>query len=129
METSKQLTHSTIQAAQPAAKPRKLTDTDRLYVLITVSGKKYWKWNYRLDGKDNTYAIGTFPDIKPAEARQRRMEAEKLVAQGIHPAAHEAECWHRSNASAPAVSRNRPFRWQLRSGCCRSHCWQVDLKQ
>jgi integrase len=96
MKTSKQLTHSSIQAASPKAKPYKLTDTDRLYVLVTVSGKKYWKWNYRLDGKDHTLAIGTFPDIKPAEARQLRMEAEKLVAKGIHPAAHEAEKLHQS---------------------------------
>jgi hypothetical protein len=60
-------------------------------VLVTVSGKKYWKWNYRLDGTDSTYTIGTFPDIKPAEARERRMAAEKIVAQGIHPADADAE--------------------------------------
>lgn len=91
MKTTKQLTHSTILAAKPAPKPYKLSDTDRLYVLVTVSGKKYWKWNYRLDGTDSTYTIGTFPDIKPAEARERRMAAEKIVAQGIHPADFDAE--------------------------------------
>jgi hypothetical protein len=91
MKTTKQLTHSTILAATPAPKPYKLSDTDRLYVLVTVSGKKYWKWNYRLDGTDSTYTIGTFPDIKPAEARERRMAAEKIVAQGIHPADFDAE--------------------------------------
>ena len=91
MKTTKQLTHSTILAAKPALKPYKLSDTDRLYVLVAVSGKKYWKWNYRLDGTDSTYTIGTFPDIKPAEARERRMAAEKIVAQGIHPADFDAE--------------------------------------
>jgi integrase len=91
MKTSKQLTHSTILASKPTSKPYKLSDTDRLYVLVTVSGKKYWKWNYRLDGTDSTYTIGTFPDIKPAEARERRMAAEKIVAQGIHPADFDAE--------------------------------------
>lgn len=87
----KQLTHSEILYAKPKAKPYKLADTDRLYVLVTVTGKKYWKWNYRLDGKDCTYTLGTFPDIKPAEARGLRAAAAKLVAQGIHPAANEAE--------------------------------------
>ena len=91
MKTTKQLTHSTILAAKPAPKPYKLSDTDRLYVLVMVSGKKYWKWNYRLDGTDSTYTIGTFPDIKPAEARERRMAAEKIVAQGIRPADFDAE--------------------------------------
>jgi integrase len=91
MKSSKLLTHSAILAAKPTAKPYKLSDADRLYVLVTVSGKKYWKWNYRLDGKDSTYTIGTFPDIKPAEARERRIAAEKIVSQGIHPADYDAE--------------------------------------
>jgi hypothetical protein len=66
-KTSKQLTHSTILASKPTSKPYKLSDTDRLCVLVTVSGKKYWKWNYRLDGTDSTYTIGTFPTNRPTE--------------------------------------------------------------
>jgi integrase len=87
----KQLTYAQISGFKPQEKPYKRSDTDRLYILITVTGKKYWKWNYRLDGKDCTYTIGIFPDIKPAEARERRTAAAKLVDQGIHPAAHEAD--------------------------------------
>jgi integrase len=111
MKTSKQLTHSSIQAASPKAKPYKLTDTDRLYVLIAINGKKYWKWNFRLDGKDYTYSIGTFPHIKPAEARQRRMEAEKLVAMGIHPAAHEAEKIHQTKIEKATTFRAITEEW------------------
>lgn len=87
----KTLTHSAILGAKAKAKPYKLSDSDRLYVLVTTGGKKYWKWNYRLDGKDSTYAIGTFPDVGLSEARERRMAAEKLVAQGIHPADYEED--------------------------------------
>lgn len=86
MKASKNLTHSTIQAAKAKDKPYKLSDSDRLYVLVTTKGKKYWKWNYRLDGKDSTYTFGTFPDIGLAEAREKRIDAEKKVKQGIHPA-------------------------------------------
>lgn len=57
-----------------------------MYVLITTSGKKYLKWNYRLDGKDHTYTLGVFPALGLAEARAKRAEAEKLVLAGIHPA-------------------------------------------
>lgn len=91
MKSTKQLTHSAIAAAKPSSKAYKLSDTDRLYVLVATSGKKYWKWNYRLDGKDSTYTIGTFPAIKPAEARERRMAAEKIVADGVHPREFESE--------------------------------------
>ena len=91
MKTTKALTHSAILGAKPKAKPYKLSDTNRLYVLVTTVGKKYWKWNYRLDGKDCTYALGTFPDVGLSEARERRTAAEKMVEQGIHPADHDEE--------------------------------------
>lgn len=102
-KTTKQLTHSTVHAAKPAPKPYKLSDTDRLYVLVTASGKKYWKWNYRLDGTDSTYTIGTFPDIKPAEARERRMAAEKIVAKGMHPAAFDKEALSQAKTEKAAT--------------------------
>lgn len=91
MKSTKTLTHSAILGAKPKDKPYKLSDTDRLYVLITVAGKKYWKWNYRLDGSDSTYTLGTFPDIGLSEARERRVAAEKIAQQGIHPADFHAE--------------------------------------
>lgn len=89
MKTTKTLTHSAILSAKPEGKPYKLSDTDRLYVLVSVAGKKYWKWNFRLDGKDCTYTIGTFPAIGLADAREQRMACEKLVKQGIHPADYD----------------------------------------
>ena len=91
MKTAKTLTHAAILGAKPKDKPFKLSDTDRLYVLVTTAGKKYWKWNYRLDGKDCTYTLGTFPDVGLSEARERRIAAEKLVGLGIHPAEHDED--------------------------------------
>lgn len=91
MKSTKTLTHTAISGAKPKDKPYKLSDTDRLYVLVTVAGKKYWKWNYRLDGNDCTYTLGTFPDVGLSEAREWRMAAEKLVQQGIHPADYDED--------------------------------------
>jgi len=91
MKSAKALTHSAILGAKPKDKPYKLSDTDRLYVLVTKAGKKYWKWNYRMDGRDCTYALGTFPDLGLSQARERRMAAEKLVSLGIHPADNEED--------------------------------------
>jgi integrase len=88
---AKALTHSAIAAEKPGSKPRKLSDLNRLYVLVSTAGSKTWKWAYRLDDKDCTYTIGRFPEIGVKEARDRRAEAEKLVAKGIHPAEHDRE--------------------------------------
>jgi len=83
------LTQGQVKGAKPKDKPYKLTDTNRLYLLVTTAGGKYWKWNFRLDGKDTTYTIGSFPEVGLAEARERRISLSKLVEQGIHPGEHD----------------------------------------
>jgi len=92
------LTQGQVKAAKPASKPYKLTDTHRLYLLVTVAGGKYWKWNFRLDGKDSTYTIGTFPEVGLAEARERRIALSKLVDQGIHPVKYDKEILQKAKA-------------------------------
>ena len=56
-----------------------------MYLLVTTSGGKWWRFKYRIDGKEKSLAMGTYPDISLAEARLRRDEARKLLANGIDP--------------------------------------------
>ncbi|MFM0299631.1 Arm DNA-binding domain-containing protein [Paraburkholderia sediminicola] len=49
------------------------------------------EFDYRLDGKDCNYALGRFPDLSISDARQRRIDAARLVAFGIHPVAYEKQ--------------------------------------
>ena len=91
MATSKILTDSAVKAAKPKEKPYKLSDTGRLYLLVSTAGSKYWKWNYRLDEKDCTYTLGEYPDVGLQKARELRDAARKIVAEGIHPADHKKE--------------------------------------
>ena len=79
------LTDSQVKAAKRKDSPYKLTDGGRLYLLVTAAGSKLWRWNYRLDGKDCTYAVGAYPSVTLAEAREKRDAAHKLVQQGVHP--------------------------------------------
>ncbi len=80
------LTDTQIRNTKPEAKPIKLTDGAGLYLEVTPSGGKHWRYRFRLGGKESLYAIGTYPDTKAAEARQRRDVARQLVKQGINPA-------------------------------------------
>jgi integrase len=89
MKPYKTLTDSFIKAAKPKDKPYKISDSARLYLLVTVAGSKYWKWNYRLDNKDATYTIGEYPQIGLAQARELRAEAQKIVELGFHPLQHK----------------------------------------
>lgn len=103
MATGKILTDSVVRAAKPKDKPYKLSDTGRLYLLVTTAGSKYWKWNYRLDGKDCTYTIGEYRDVGLHKARQLRNEVAKLVDEGIHPLEHEKEIQRQRKVDAAAT--------------------------
>jgi hypothetical protein len=59
----------------------------------------FWRWKYRLQGKENLFAIGGFPQVSLAEARAVREKAHALVKQGIHPA-HERQQVKQRNLEA-----------------------------
>ncbi len=78
---------SDIQAkkAQPKTKTYKLSDGGGLYLQVTPSGGKWWRFKYRFDDKEKLLSLGVYPDISLADARVRRNEARKLVANGVDP--------------------------------------------
>jgi len=79
------LSDPAVKKAKPEAKPRKLTDGGGLYVMIHPNGGKYWQLAYRFAGKQKTLALGVYPDVSLALARERRDEARKLIANDIDP--------------------------------------------
>ena len=71
--------------AKPREKPYKITDTGGLYLHVMPAGGKYWRFDYRYDGKRKTLALGTYPEISLLGARSKLLEARKDIAQGIDP--------------------------------------------
>ena len=87
---------SDIQAnkAKPKKKDYKLIDGFGLYLLVTTTGGKLWRFDYRFDGKRKLMAIGAYPTVTLAEARERREAARKLLANGVDPAqVKKAQKW------------------------------------
>jgi len=78
------LTNVAVQKAKVTEKPYKLSDERGLYLLINKSGR-YWRLDYRFEGKRKTLALGVYPDTTLANARDKRDEARKLLANGIDP--------------------------------------------
>lgn len=81
------LTHTEVSKAKPGAKPIKMGDGRGLYLLITPAGSKLWRWKYRIDGKEKLMAVGAYPDVSLAQARDKVDEARKLLAAGADPMA------------------------------------------
>jgi len=106
-----------LRSAKPRDKAYKLTDEKGLYVLIKPTGGKLWRFDYRHEGKRQTLAIGSFPDVGLAKARERLAAARAQLADGINPgvAKQEAKAARRlaSANSFEAVAREWLAKEQL----------------
>ena len=70
---------------KPREKPYKLADEKGLFLLIQPTGAKYWRFKYHFAGKEKLLAIGVYPDVSLANARNKRDEARKLIASDTDP--------------------------------------------
>jgi integrase len=84
------LSDTAIKNAKPKDKPYKMSDARGLYILIRESGK-YFRLDYRYMDKRKTLALGVYPDVSLADARQKRDDARKLLAKAIDPSQHKIE--------------------------------------
>jgi integrase len=95
------LTDSAIRNAKPGKKPIRMFDAGGLYLEVAPSGGKWWRFKYRIDGKEKRLSLGVYPAVPLASrtekgkesgklettkgARERRDEARALLAAGIDP--------------------------------------------
>jgi integrase len=81
------LNDSSVKAAKPSAKPRKLFDEKRLFLLVAPNGSKLWRIKYRFAGKDQLLSLGAYPEVSLKQAREKRQKIREQVAAGIDPSA------------------------------------------
>ena len=128
------LTDTKIRNAKPGTKPLKLTDGKGLYLEIRPTGTKLWRYRYRIDGKENVFAIGEYFNDRRAghisldDARRYRDEARALVKRGIHPAHHrkEARFTQRAEAANTFEAVAREWLAQKQAGWTRPYFCQVE---
>ncbi|MHB8391850.1 MAG: tyrosine-type recombinase/integrase [Acidobacteriaceae bacterium] len=107
------LTDTRIRTAKPRQKPYKLTDSNGLHLEVRPSGKKLWRFRYRIAGKENLFALGEYGtsagQLSLSDARRERDNARHLVKQGLHPAhsrrAAKAAKVYENRSSFEAVAR------------------------
>jgi hypothetical protein len=66
-------------------KDYKRSDSGGLFMLVTKAGSKLWRYAYSFDAKQKLLAIGQYPVISLADARTKRDNAKRLLADGIDP--------------------------------------------
>ncbi len=81
------ITDTAARKAKPAEKAYKLADGAGLHLLVQPTGGKLWQLRYRLDGKEKTASLGNYPEVGIADAREKRNELRKLIANDVDPVA------------------------------------------
>jgi len=105
------LTDASIRNAKPGHKPIRLFDGGGLYLEISPNGGKWWRFKYRIGGKDKRLSLGVYPDTPLAGrkdaitgkrivgARDKRDQARQILSRGIDPGVQ------RKAAKSAAVER------------------------
>lgn len=81
------LTDVKVRAVKPGEKAQKLYDEQGLYLFVSKSGAKLWRFKYQHDNKEKLLSLGAYPDLSLQQARRKRSEAKALLLNGIDPSA------------------------------------------
>ncbi|MBI1425508.1 MAG: tyrosine-type recombinase/integrase [Gammaproteobacteria bacterium] len=86
------LTDTKLRNLKPGDKLYKVNDRDGLYAAVTPAGAISFRYNYSVNGRQETLTIGRYGTggITLSEARERLNEAKKMVAAGKSPAREKA---------------------------------------
>jgi integrase len=125
------LNDTQIRNSKAKEKPYKLPREQGLFVLVTASGTKLWRFTYTFGGAENTLSFGHYPAVSLQMARERREEARRLLAQGVDPSAQRqierarrefdadntfkvvANEWLAMKADSMAAGTHNKARWML----------------
>ena len=95
------LTDTAIRNAKPRDKTYTLGDGEGMYLEVMPNGTRFWRMAYRQpNGKKNRLTFGKYPEVSLAEARDKRLAARKLMAQGIDPGMARREEKHAKEKAA-----------------------------
>jgi integrase len=79
------LTDTAIRNSKAGERPIKLFDGEGLYLLVNPSGSRGWRFKYYFNGREKLLSLGPYPEITLKVARDRRLEARRLVEMGTDP--------------------------------------------
>lgn len=120
------LTDLKCKTAKPTNKPYKLTDGGGLYLHVQPNGARHWRMKYYYLGKEKLLSLGTYPVLTLAEAREKRDQVRKTLANGHDPSEarkeQKREAILKANNTFEAVAREwhgkQKGKWTARHAAC-----------
>ena len=77
-----------VRNAKSREKAFKLSDERGLFLLVTPTGGRLWRFKYSTHDCEKLLLLGAYPDVALKRAREKREVARKLIADGIDPGVH-----------------------------------------
>lgn len=123
------LTDTAVKRAPAKAKRYKLPDRFGLYLAVMPTGKKVWRYEYRLHGRRETLTLGAYPGVSLADARERHSAAQRQVGDGESPALEK-----RASHQAATTLKAHTFRalaedWYATHSTKRSPIWRKQVRR
>lgn len=82
------LTEAFIRSVKPLESVKKYSDGGGLHLRVEPRGSKLWRMQYTFGNKQKSLTFGKYPIVSLADARRKRDDAKKLIANGVDPAEH-----------------------------------------
>ncbi|MDO4640790.1 MAG: integrase arm-type DNA-binding domain-containing protein [Neisseria sp.] len=114
-----------IKRTKASEKKQTLSDGGGLALVInpaTRGGTKYFVYNYRFNGKQQTLRFGKYPDISLAEARLKHQQARNDLANGINPSTAKQEAKQARKVAEQNTFSAIACRWHTDN----LHRWKPD---
>ena len=105
------LTDTHIKTVKYTGKPKKYFDGGGLFLFVPSTGSKLWRMAYRFEQKEKLLSFGEYPTVSLKDARERREEAKKKLADGIDPAAHKKSVKAAQLAESNNTFQNIALEW------------------
>lgn len=124
------LTDTFIKQVKHTGKPAgdKYADGGGMFLLVKAAGK-YWRLDYAIHGKRKTLALGVYPAVSLAQARQLREQAKKLLAQDIDPGQAKREQKLQKRVEAANTFKAVAEQWLKATAADRSERTQDKARQ
>ncbi|HUL41478.1 MAG TPA: integrase arm-type DNA-binding domain-containing protein, partial [Burkholderiales bacterium] len=123
------LTDIKVRQAKAKAKPYKLADAQGLYLYISTTSAKSWRYDYRHSGKRFTLTHGPYPQVSLNEARERHALARKTLERGENPALIKQRVRQDALAAAGDTFKAIAEVWFAGKSKARSKAWQESTRR
>ena len=103
-------------------KSYKKFDGGGMFLLIKSDGSKYWRLKYNYAGKEKLIALGVYPEVSLKDARKKRDEYKKKLAEGIDPVQDKKQAKHELKENVANTFENIALEWH-------KHKWKDSVKK